>query len=81
MDEAFEDENNINSILPTYKEALIEFKPGIYKYNEKIQLINDIVNDFKKKENLTLKNVCKKYNKISGAKISKSYAFLVLKKY
>lgn len=79
MDEAFEDENNINSILPTYKEALIEFKPGIYKYNEKIQLINDIVNDFKKKENITLKNVCKKYNKISGSKISKSYAFLVLK--
>lgn len=79
MDETFEDEKNIISILPTYKEALIEFKPGIYKYNEKIRLINDIVNTFKKKENITLKNVCKKYNKISGSKISKSYAFGILK--
>lgn len=79
MDEDFEDKNNINSILPTYKEALIEFKPGIYKYNEKIQLINDIVNSFKKKENITLKNVCKKYNKISSSKISKSYAFWIFK--
>lgn len=79
IDEDFEDKNNINSILPTYKEALIEFKPGIYKYNEKIQLINDIVNNFKKKENITLKNVCKKYNKISSSKISKSYAFWIFK--
>ena len=50
FDESFEDENNIISILPTYKEALIDFKPGIYKFNEKIELIKNKVNKINKKK-------------------------------
>ena len=50
IDESFEDENNIIYILATYKEVLMEFKPGIYQFNEKIELINDIVKNIKKKK-------------------------------
>lgn len=37
-------------ILPKYKEALLAFSPGIYKYNEKMETILNILIPSKKEK-------------------------------
>lgn len=78
------DQNNIDEvegleILPEYKEAFLKFKPNIYILNGKLKSISDIISSFKKRENITLKRICKKYQRKTGNKISKTSIFYLLK--
>lgn len=74
-----EESDNRISILPQFKQSLIEFIPGIHRIKGKTKIINDIVNGFKKKENMNLKKICRKYESKTGNSISKSYVSYVLK--
>lgn len=60
-------------ILPKYKDSLLEFTPGILKYNEKMKIIFDIFNTITKRENVSLKRICKKYKRRTKNNISESY--------
>lgn len=71
-------EYNFIQIIPEYKQALSDFIPGIRKFNEKAKIIYAIIKTFKKKYNITLKNICKKYKKKTGNYISKSYVYLII---
>ena len=70
--------NNI-SILPEYKDALLNFTPGIQKLTGKTKIISNIFYGFKKREKINLKKICNKFYKITGNKISKSYVSGILK--
>lgn len=66
-------------ILPEFKNALQAFIPGIRILNTKYTIIKTIIQNFKKKENISLKNICKKYKKETNTSISKSSVYYILK--
>ena len=76
-----EEENDPNKtlILHEYKIVLINFNPGIKKLNEKFKTILNIFNGFKHREKISLKKICRKYYKMTGYNISKSYVAGILK--
>ena len=62
------DNNNDNGfeglkILPKFKEALLNFNPNICILNDKLKTIQEIINNWKKRENMSLKRICRKYRK------------------
>ena len=67
------EEDNEIEILPKFKDAFLAFTPGILKYNEKMKVILDIFNTAKKRENVTLKKICKRYKRRTQYNISESY--------
>ena len=74
--ENFKDEIDIKS---NFKSAFLNFKPGIKKMNEKMIIINNIIITCKKRENITLKKICKEYEKITGISIAKSSVHNIIK--
>lgn len=79
------DNNNDNGfeglkILPKFKEALLNFSPNICILNDKLKTIQEIINNWKKRENMSLKRICRKYRKKTGNKISKTSMQYLLKK-
>lgn len=60
-------------ILPKFKNALLAFIPGIHKLNQRMENILGIFKSIKKAEKINLKNICKKYTKITKNSISQSY--------
>lgn len=55
-----------------FKSAFFDFKSGIKKINEKMLVINNIIITGKKRENISLRKICKEYKKITGISIAKS---------
>jgi len=49
VNENIDKESNFHIILPQYKEALVEFSPGIYKLNEKMEIILSSFKSFRKR--------------------------------
>ena len=70
-------EEEIN-ILPEFKNSFFKFVPGIKNLN-KYKLINDIIQSFKRRQNITLKRICSKYEKMTNHTISKTQVYYILK--
>ena len=45
------------NIEPQYKKTLLNFSPGIYYYNKDLFLLQNIFNNYKKRERLTIKKL------------------------
>ena len=70
-------EEEIN-ILPEFKNSFFKFAPGIKNLN-KYKIIDDIIQSFKRRENITLKRICSKYEKMTNHTISKTQVYYILK--
>ena len=80
FDEDSIDEDNEIDILKEYKEAFYKYIPGIQKHNKKTKIILKIIQDFKKRELITIKRITTKYKKITGENISKSSVYRIMRK-
>lgn len=71
--------NKYEGITPQFKDALRKFVPGICEKNEAMFLINDIIQNYNKREKLTLKIITKKFNKKSKIRKSKTNLYNIMK--
>lgn len=67
------------NIDPQYKKALLDFSLGIYCYNKDLFLLENIINNYKKRERLTIKKLKIKFNKQSSIKKSKTTIYNLVK--
>ena len=66
--------------MKEYKEAFYKYIPGIQEHNKKTKIILKIIQDFKKRELITIKKITTKYKKITGENISKSSVYRIMRK-
>ena len=73
--------NYIYKIIdPQFKKALEEFVPGIHEFNKEINLINNIIQGYKRREKLTLKKLTKKFNIKSDVRKGRTSIYYIMKK-
>ena len=79
-----EQKNNLNiihneiTILPEYYNSLQKFVPGICKLNSKYKIIEEIIRNASKRENLTIRKINKIYQKKTGNNLGKSTLYNIL---
>ena len=64
--------------MPEYYSALQKFVPGICRLNPKYKIIDEIIKNSSKRENLTLRKINKKYKNKTGNSLGKSTLYNIL---
>ena len=68
------------NITPQFKSALEKVVPGIHEYSREINIINGIIQGYKRREKLILKKITNLFNKKSGVRKGRTSIFYIIKK-